>query len=112
MHSNRPALLLWCFILVSAAFLTGCGGVGKSSSTVLPPSSGQFTHVYVVFPPATDPNKTHFMTTVITQKAIEGVTVATAWKDAETSAPGPGTCTPTSTNGMLSGGPTPTTGPR
>jgi len=97
MHSNRPALLLWCFILVSAAFLTGCGGVGKSSSTVPPPSSGQFTHVYVVFPSANDPNKTHFMSTVMTQNAIEGVTVATAWKDAETATPGPGTCGPVGT---------------
>src|SRR5258708_2250669 len=98
MHSNRPVPVLWCFIFVFAAFLTGCGGVAKNSSTTTTSSSHQFTHVYVVFPPQTDPNKTHFMTTVMNQAAIEGVTVATAWKDVETGTPGPGTCGPVGTD--------------
>ena len=96
MHNSRPATSLWCLIFVSAAFLTGCGGVSKSSP-VIPVTTGQFTHVYVVFPPQTDPNKTHFMTTVMTQAHIDGVTVATAWKDVETGTPGSGTCSPAGT---------------
>jgi hypothetical protein len=80
------------------ALLTGCGG-GSSSSTPPPPPPppGQFTHVYVVFPPASGVNNTHFMSTVMNQKAIEGVTVAVAWKDAETGTPGMGTCGPVGT---------------
>jgi hypothetical protein len=98
MHSNRPAPVLWCLIFVFAAFLTGCSGVSKNSSTTATTSSAhQFTHVYVVFPPQTDPNKTHFMSTVMTQAAIEGVTVATSWRDAEITTPGPGTCSPVGT---------------
>ena len=37
------------------------------------------------------------MKTVMNQAAIEGVTVATAWIDAETTTPGPGTCGPVGT---------------
>jgi len=95
---SRIGFPLSCAVLVLMGLLTGCGGSGTSTSAPPPPPpSGQFTHVYVVFPPATDPNKTHFMNTVMTQKAIEGVTVATAWKDVETGTPGPGTCSPVGT---------------
>jgi hypothetical protein len=97
MASHRCARLLWCFTIIAAAFLTGCGGGGSSSTPTPPQTANQFTHVYVVFPPAQDPNKTHFMSTVINQKAIEGVTVATSWLDAETGTPGPGTCSPVGT---------------
>jgi hypothetical protein len=55
--------------------------------------------VYVVFPPqTTDPNYSHFMSTVMPQKAIEGVTVGSAWKAVETGTPGPGTCSPVGTD--------------
>jgi hypothetical protein len=37
------------------------------------------------------------MSTVMNQNAIEGVTVAVAWKDVETGTPGPGTCNPSGT---------------
>src|SRR5216683_2791845 len=90
-------ILLRCLIFALAAFLTGCGGVSKSSAPP-PVTTGQFTHVYVAFPPATGVNNAHFMSTVMTQKAIEGVTVATAWIDAETGTPGAGTCQPTGTD--------------
>jgi hypothetical protein len=99
MHRTKFILPSTCVIVISLAFLTGCQGVSSNSSTTPSSSAHQFTHVYVVFPPQTDPNKTHFMNTVMNQNAIEGVTVATPWIDAETSTPGPGTCTPTSTNG-------------
>jgi hypothetical protein len=82
-----------CVFLLAFLFLTSCGG--GSSST----GPGQFTHVYVVFPPAAnDPNYSHFMNTVMNQPAIEGVTVATPWRQAETSSPGLGTCTPVGTD--------------
>jgi len=38
------------------------------------------------------------MSTVMNQKAIEGVTVGTAWISAETGTPGPGTCSPVGTD--------------
>ena len=99
MHGNRSTFPLWCLTSFLAALLTGCGGSGTSIETSFPPPpSHQFTHVYVVFPPATDPNKTHFMNTVMNQKAVDGVTVATSWIAAETGTPGPGTCGPVGTD--------------
>jgi hypothetical protein len=80
--------------LLSLALLTSCGGVSRGNS-----GPGQFTHVYIVFPPATtDPNYSHFMNTVINQPAVEGVTVATPWSEAETSNPGLATCSPVGTD--------------
>lgn len=96
-----PRVGLNAFLLLSSicgiTWFTACGGGSKNSGATSGP--GQFTHVYAVFPPATtDPNYSHFMSTVITQKAIEGVTTANAWIQAETGTPGPGTCSPTGTD--------------
>src|SRR5215831_14125518 len=88
---------LWYACLLILLFLTGCGG-SKNSNSTPPPTSGQFTHVYVVFPPSAGENNAHFMKTVINQPAIEGVTVPNAWIDVETSTPGPGTCSPIGTD--------------
>jgi hypothetical protein len=77
--------------------LTGCSGVSSSSNANTGPH--QFTHVYVVSPPAAgDPNNSHFMSTVMNQAAIEGVTVGTSWIDVETGTPGPGICGPVGTD--------------
>jgi len=97
---DRSGTDLWLALAVCVllGLLTGCGASSGSRTTTPPPSSGQFTHVYVVFPPQNDPNKTHFMNTVINQSAIEGVTVGTHWIDAETGTPGPGTCSPVGTD--------------
>jgi hypothetical protein len=92
MFSQRIALPAVFLIFALEIFLTGCGGVSSSPTTTTPPPTGQFTHVYVVFPPASGVNKTHFMSTVMNQNAIEGVTVAVAWNDVETGTPGMGTC--------------------
>src|SRR5262249_16771027 len=43
-------------------------------------------------------NNAHFMSTVMTQPAIEGVTVSTAWNDVESGTPGPATCQPVGTD--------------
>jgi hypothetical protein len=101
---SRIGCALSCAIFALLGILPGCGsgsgsGSGSGTTTPSPSTPSQFTHVYVVFPPATGENNLHFMSTVMTQPAIEGVTVPNNWKDAETGTPGPGTCTPTSTNG-------------
>ncbi len=70
------------------------GTIGGSTSLTI----SQFTHVYVVFPPATGANNAHFMSTVMNQNAIEGVTVPVEWATVETGAPGPGTCSPIGTD--------------
>ena len=90
------SILLFLSAVGLMGLLTGCGGgTSKSSST----GPGQFTHVFVVFPPGTsDPNYTHFMNTVMPEAAIEGVTVGSAWISAETGTPGPGTCSPVGTD--------------
>ena len=88
---------LWCACFLILLFFSGCGG-SKSKTSTPPPTSGQFTHVYVVFPPPAGENNAHFMKTVITQPAIEGVTVPNAWIDVETPTPGPGTCSPIGTD--------------
>src|ERR1700745_1319175 len=98
MHRTKFILSFTCVIVIPLAFLTGCQGGSGNSSTTPSSSAHQFTHVYVVFPPQTDPNKTHFMNTVMNQNAIEGVTVATPWIDVETTPPGPGTCQPIGTD--------------
>jgi hypothetical protein len=86
-------------ICILLALLTGCGG----SSSAPPPCTGcsttpQFTNVYVVFPPASGVNNTHFMSTVMNQAAINGVTVAVSWTDVETSTPSGVACTPLATD--------------
>jgi len=82
---SRTTLPLSCAACIFLALLTGCGGV---SSTAPPPCEAcsvgtQFTNVYVVFPPASGVNNTHFMSTVMNQAAINGVTVAVSWIDVE-----------------------------
>jgi len=94
-----PALPLCSVICILLALLTGCGG----SSSAPPPCTGcsttpQFTNVYVVFPPASGVNNTHFMSTVMNQAAINGVTVAVSWTDVETSTPSGVACTPLATD--------------
>src|SRR5580698_148480 len=89
------------FLLFSAFFLISCGGAsnsGNGGSTPPPPTSGQFTHVYAVFPPNTGVDNTHFVQTVMPQAAIEGVSVHNSWSDVETTAPGPNTCSPVGTD--------------
>src|SRR5260370_30633553 len=71
MPGNRTRLSPSFLIFVLAAFLTGCGGSGTSIERSFPGTSGQFTHVYVVFPPATGMNNAHFIRTVMTQQAID-----------------------------------------
>lgn len=74
--------------------LTGCGGSSSSNAS----GPHQFTHVYVVAPPASGVNNQHLLASVMNQAAIEGVTVDISWLDAETGTPGLGTCTPGSGN--------------
>ncbi len=93
MRSRKIVLPAVCFIFALEVLLTACGGGSSSATTpVTPPPTGQVTHVYVVFPPASGVNNTHFMSTVMNQNAIEGVTVAVSWNDVETGTPGTGTC--------------------
>src|SRR5215471_17134137 len=84
--------------LVGSLLLNGCAGTSSGNKTPPPPPQSQFTHVYVVFPPNSGANNTHFMQTVINQPAIEGVTVHNAWSSVETTPPGPSTCSPTGTD--------------
>lgn len=99
MCRNRIGLPLSFVVCLFVAILSGCGSSGSSSSTSASTAS-QFTHVYVVSPPAASSgvNYTHFMSTVMSQGAIEGVTVDTPWDQAETGTPGLGTCSPTGTD--------------
>lgn len=90
-------LLSLSITVALAAFLAGCGG-GSSSNNSSVSSTNQFTHVYVVFPAQSGVNNQHLMTTVMTQTAIEGVTVAVNWNDVETNSPGTSPCNPTATD--------------
>jgi len=84
-------------ITVASGQTTIEAAVGSiNGSTILTVS--QFTHVYVVFPPQSGVNNTHFMNSVMTQAAIEGVTVPVQWATIETGTPGPGTCSPVGTD--------------
>jgi hypothetical protein len=98
-RTRRIDFPLSCAISALLGILTACGGSGSSTTTPPPPvTPSQFTHVYVVFPPASGVNNTHFMSTVMPKAAINGVTVATSWLDAETGTPGQGTCSPVGTD--------------
>jgi hypothetical protein len=71
---------------------------GLSASTTLSLVLGQqYTYVFAVFPPISGNNNTHFMSTVINQLSIDGVTTLSSWGKAETTTPGPNTCSPTGT---------------
>jgi len=52
----------------------------------------------VAFPPKSGTNNTHFMSAVMTQAAIEGVTEPNVWSSIEKGTPGPATCSPTGTD--------------
>lgn len=84
-------------LVLSLLLLAGCGS-NSSSNAHLPPVQGQFTHVYVAFPPDSGTNNTHFMNTVMNQAAIEGVTVPNVWSSIEKGTPGPATCSPAGTD--------------
>jgi hypothetical protein len=73
------------------------GGV-KGSSTLTVSVGAQYTHIYVVFPPASGVNNTHLMNTVINQPAIDGVSVQVTWSAIEVSRPGPNSCSPVGTD--------------
>ena len=91
MFSHRLALPAVFLIAALRFFSTACGGGSSSKTTpATPQPTGQYTHVYVVFPPASGVNYTHFMSTVMTQPKIEGVTVPVAWNAVETGTPGIG----------------------
>ena len=72
---------------------------GISGTTLLtvtaPPPQAQ---VFVVFPPPGGVNNSHFMSTVLSQPTIAGVTVPVEWTLVESSTPGPGTCGPVGTD--------------
>ncbi len=97
MPGKSTSVFLLSLAVGATSILIGCGGVSKGGGATAGP--GQFTHVYVVFPPGTsDPNHSHFMNTVMNQAAIEGVTVGNPWIQAEVGTPGPGTCSPVGTD--------------
>ncbi len=73
---------------------TGISGTASLTVTAAPAQA----NVYVVFPPASGVNNTHFMNTVMNQPTIAGVTVPIQWTQVETGTPGPGTCTPSGTD--------------
>jgi len=85
-------------LVLSLLLLAGCGSNSANNSHLPPPQQGQFTHVYVAFPPKTGTNNTHFMNTVMTQPAIEGVTEPNIWSSIEKGTPGPATCSPVGTD--------------
>jgi hypothetical protein len=95
LHNIRRNIFSFLLPIIALLPLCACGGgTGNKSS-----SPGQFTHVYVVFPPpVNDANHSHFMNTVMSQPAIEGVTVATPWNQVETGTPGLATCSPVGTD--------------
>ncbi len=100
-RTSRMVWPLWCAVGMLLGLLTGCGGSGTSAPPPCegcPPPAPQFTHVYVVFPPASGVNNTHFMNTVMNQAHIDGVTVATSWIDVETATPGGTACSPVGTD--------------
>lgn len=94
---------------VATVSITGLATTVGSGQTTIQPTQGsisgssnltvtKFTHVYVMFPPPSGVNNAHFMNSVITQAAIEGVTVPVQWADVETGTPGPGSCSPAGTD--------------
>jgi hypothetical protein len=71
-----------CSASMAQTTLVGGGTSLVGSATVLNPTN-TFTHIYVVFPPQTGTNNSNFVTRVMTQSAIDGVTVAVPWNAVE-----------------------------
>jgi hypothetical protein len=70
----------------------------KGTTVLTVTSAPVQAHVYVVFPPPSGVNNTHFMNSVMNQSTIAGVTVPIQWAMVETGTPGPGTCSPVGTD--------------
>jgi hypothetical protein len=70
------------------------GGTKLSGSTVVSSAQRtQYTHIYVFSPPLSgQANNGNFLSSVMTQGAIDGVTVIVKWGDVETTAPTNGAC--------------------
>ena len=81
------ALILFFFVLDSASMaqttLYGSNTKVVGSAATLINPANTFTKIYVVFPPQGGSNNTNFVTSVMTQSAIDGVTLAVPWNAVE-----------------------------
>jgi len=86
-------------LLISASALgqtlTGAGTVTTNGTVEVGPLSSQYVRIFAIFPPenALD-QSSHFAPYVMTQGAIDGVTVSVTWSSVETSPPSATPCTP------------------
>ncbi len=90
---QKTALAL-ALLSAMACAQTTFSGTGKlkgttTTSTALPK---QFTHVYAYSPPLSGQNNANFLQYVMSQSAIDGVTVNVAWSSIETTPPTAGAC--------------------
>jgi hypothetical protein len=78
-------LLGLCTGALAQTTLSGHTVLQGTNVTINPGST--YTHIYVVFPPQSDPfhasNNTNFKTYMMTQSAIEGVTIPVLWNTVE-----------------------------
>ncbi|HEX3819133.1 MAG TPA: hypothetical protein VHW45_02315, partial [Candidatus Sulfotelmatobacter sp.] len=65
---------------------------GDTTITIIN-AAANFTRIYVVFPPATGNNNANFKSSVMTQGAIDGVTLQVPWSQIEATAPTQTDCT-------------------
>jgi hypothetical protein len=86
-------------VAVGTARITALSGVVSGSAKLtVTPAPLEYPRIFVVFPPDSGVNNTHFMATVMNQEAIDGVTVKNMWKDVEKAVPGANTCSPIGTD--------------
>jgi hypothetical protein len=103
---HRPlARLLVVFALCSTALAqtTIYGNTVKlqGRTTTINPGS-TYTHIYALFPPQINPsgasNRDNFVANVMTQSAIDGVTIFAPWNQVETADPTTTPCSPVGTD--------------
>jgi hypothetical protein len=94
---NAPIIVFLALTPALVAQTTVSGRTVVSGSTVVDSQFSRFVSIYVVFPPTAGSDNSNFVSNVMSQNSIDGVTVPLYWSNIETIAPDTNACTPSDT---------------
>jgi len=94
---NAPIIVFLALTPALVAQTTVSGRTVVSGSTVVDSQFSRLVSIYVVFPPTAGSDNSNFVSNVMSQNSIDGVTVPLYWSNIETIAPDTNACTPSDT---------------